>query len=92
MVSGLILNLGMSYTTFGTTILHVLELIQSAFWVQNGKNDGFTKMSVELWKLYIVPLLLAIELMAEDMIAKADLAELAKPKMENHGIFHQFAF
>ena len=46
-------------------------------------------MSVELWKSYIVPLLLAIELMAEDMIAKADLA---KPKMENHGIFHQFAF
>ena len=24
-----------------------LELIQGAFWVQNGKNDGFTKMSVE---------------------------------------------
>ena len=30
------------------------ELIQGAFWVQNGKNDGFTKMSVESWKLYIV--------------------------------------
>ena len=25
-----------------------LELTQGAFWVQNGKNDGFTKMSVEL--------------------------------------------
>ena len=25
-----------------------LELIQGTFWVQNGKNDGFTKMSVEL--------------------------------------------
>ena len=31
-----------------------LELIQCAFWVQNGKNEGFTKMSQELWKLYIV--------------------------------------
>ena len=25
----------------------LLELIQGAFWVQNGKNDGFTKMSVD---------------------------------------------
>ena len=25
-----------------------LEIIQGAFWEQNGKNDGFTKMSVEL--------------------------------------------
>ena len=25
-----------------------LELIQGVFWVQNGKKDGFTKMSVEL--------------------------------------------
>ena len=33
-----------SYATFGTNIP---ELIQGAFWVQNGKNDGFTKMSVE---------------------------------------------
>ena len=24
-----------------------LELIQGAFWAQNGKNNGFTKMSVE---------------------------------------------
>ena len=24
-----------------------LELIQGAFWVQNGKKDGFTKMSVQ---------------------------------------------
>ena len=31
-----------------------LELIQGAFWVQNGINDGFTKMSVESWKSYIV--------------------------------------
>ena len=30
-----------------------LELIQSAKWVQNGKNEGFTKMSVELRKSYI---------------------------------------
>ena len=25
-----------------------LQLIQDAFWVQNGENDGITKMSVEL--------------------------------------------
>ena len=31
-----------------------LDLIQGAFWVQNGKNDGFTKMSVESLKSYIV--------------------------------------
>ena len=31
-----------------------LELIQGDFCVQNGKNDGFTKMSVESWKSYIV--------------------------------------
>ena len=31
-----------------------LEPIQGAYWVQNGKNDGFTKMSVESWKLYSV--------------------------------------
>ena len=31
-----------------------LELIQCAFWVQNGKNDGFTKVSVESWKSHIV--------------------------------------
>ena len=31
-----------------------LELIQGAFWVKNCKNDGFTKMSVDSWKLYIV--------------------------------------
>ena len=41
------LNSGRSYATFGTKIL-VFELIQGAFWVQNGNNDGFTKMSVEL--------------------------------------------
>ena len=31
-----------------------IELIQGAFWVQNGTNDGFTKMSIESWKSYIV--------------------------------------
>ena len=31
-----------------------LELIYGAFWVQNGKNYGHTKMSVESWKSYIV--------------------------------------
>ena len=44
---GLILNSRRSYTTFGTKIHLFAELIQSDFWVQNGKNDGFTKMSVE---------------------------------------------
>ena len=39
---GLILNSGRSYATFGTK-MPVLELIE----VQNSKNDGFTKMSVE---------------------------------------------
>ena len=31
-----------------TVIYLFLELIQGAFWVQNGKNDEFKKMSVEL--------------------------------------------
>ena len=31
-----------------------LELIQEAFWVHNGKNNGFTKISVGSWKSYIV--------------------------------------
>ena len=53
---GLILNLGRSYAIFGTKI-SVLELIQGLFWVQNGKNDGFTKMSVGSWKSYIVQFL-----------------------------------
>ena len=30
------------------------KLNQGAFWVQNGKNDGLTKMSVESLKSYIV--------------------------------------
>ena len=51
--NSLILNSGRSYATFGTKI-PFLELIQGAFWVQNGKNGGFTKLSVELEKSYIV--------------------------------------
>ena len=44
---GLKLNSRRSYATFGTKIRYLfLELIQGAFWVQNGKNDGFTKLSV----------------------------------------------
>ena len=42
-----ILNSGRSYTTFGVPRYLFLELIQGAFWAQNRKNDGFTKMSVE---------------------------------------------
>ena len=38
-----------------TKIYLLLELFQGrAFWVQNGKNDGFTKMSVESSKSNIV--------------------------------------
>ena len=44
---GLILNSGRSYATFGTTIAVFRANSQGVFWVQNGKNDGFTKMSVE---------------------------------------------
>ena len=39
----------------------VLELIQGAFWVQNGKNDGFIKMSIESGKSYIVRMYVAID-------------------------------
>ena len=48
------MNSKRSYATFGTKILVFRAIIQGAFWVQNGKNDGFTKMSVESWKSYIV--------------------------------------
>ena len=44
-----------SYATFSIK-MSFLGLIQGVFWLQNGKNDGFTKMSVESWKLYIVEL------------------------------------
>ena len=56
---GLILNSGRSYANFH--LWHqdtCLNLIQGVplyiLGVQNGKNDGFTKMSVEFWKSYIV--------------------------------------
>ena len=46
---GLILHSGRSYETFGTEIpVFKANSAQGAFWIQNGKNDGFTKMSVEL--------------------------------------------
>ena len=51
---GLILNSGRSYTTFDTKIPVLRANSECTFWVQNGKNNGFTKMSVELWKSYIV--------------------------------------
>ena len=38
---GLILNSGRSYANLPPIYLF-LELIQGAFWVQNGKNDGLT--------------------------------------------------
>ena len=45
---GLILNSGRSYTTFGSKIPVFRANSGGAFWVvQNGKNDGFTKISVE---------------------------------------------
>ena len=47
---GLILNSEWSYATFGTKIVVPVLRANSGClnWVQNGKNDGFTKMSVEL--------------------------------------------
>ena len=43
---GLILNLE-SHTQLLAPRYPFIELIQGAFWVQNGKNDAFTKMSAE---------------------------------------------
>ena len=55
---GLILKKGRSFATFGAKILGTGVFI-IPFWdvlrVQNGKNDGFAKMSVELRKWYMVP-------------------------------------
>ena len=47
-VKGKILKLGRSYTTFWNQDICFLKLIQGALWLQSGKNNGFTKISVEL--------------------------------------------
>ena len=52
---GLILNSGWSYVTFGSKIPVFRANIQGTFWIQNSKNDGFTKMSVELRTSHILP-------------------------------------
>ena len=48
MVSALIMNSGRSYATFGTKIPIFRANSGCLLGVQNCKNDGFTKMSVEL--------------------------------------------
>ena len=40
--------MGRSYATFDTKIPVIRANSRGAFWVQNGKNDRFTKMSEEL--------------------------------------------